>query len=118
MLRAAEACKFPAHIANYVTVTRPELKAFIAVNMAKLPSIGLYWSSNDLFRNGGITQIMTKIRFKEISQSYILVILPLSPHVEQQDLIVFTRYMVFLIAFARNVRLIINHLTISQSMKA
>ena len=62
----------PARLANYVPVTRPELKAFIGVNiimgMVKLPSIALYWSSNEFFGNPGIMKIMSKNRFEEISQ--------------------------------------------------
>ena len=53
MLCAAKARKFPACLANYVPVTRPEFKAFIAVNiimgMVKPPSIAVYWSSNYFF---------------------------------------------------------------------
>ena len=62
----------PAQLANYLPVTRPELKAFIAVNiimgMVKLPSIALYWSSNNFFGNPAIMKIMSKNRFEEISQ--------------------------------------------------
>lgn len=43
----------PARLANFLPVTRTELKAFIAVNiimgMLKLPSIALYWSCNEFF---------------------------------------------------------------------
>ena len=42
----------PACLVNYVPVTRPESKAFSAVNIimgrVKLPNIGLYWSSNEI----------------------------------------------------------------------
>ena len=38
------------------------------MGMVKLPSIGLYWSSNDFFGNRGIMKIMTKNRYEEISQ--------------------------------------------------
>ena len=62
----------PARLANYLPITRPELKAFIAVNiimgMVKLPSVALYWSSNDFFGNRGVMRIMSKNRFEEISQ--------------------------------------------------
>ena len=38
------------------------------MGMVKLPSIALYWSSNNFFGNPGIMKIMSKNRFEEISQ--------------------------------------------------
>lgn len=58
----------PAHLANFLPVMRAELKAFIAVSIImgtlKLPSIALYWTSNEVFGNQGIKKL-TKIGFKK-----------------------------------------------------
>ena len=61
----------PERLANFVPVTRAEMKAFIGINIimgiTKLPQVALYWSSDDFFRNQGIKKVMTKNRFEEIT---------------------------------------------------
>ena len=61
----------PEHLANFVPVTRAEIKAFMGINIImgidKLPQIALYWSSDDYFGNQGIKKVMSKNRFEEIN---------------------------------------------------
>ena len=64
----------PERLANFVLVTRAEIKAFMGINIimgiAKLPQVALYWSSDDYFGNQGIKKVMSKNRFEEIG-SYL-----------------------------------------------
>lgn len=60
----------PERLARYREVSRAELKAFIAINIimgiVKLPTLVLYWSTDDFFANHGIKKTMAKSRFEEI----------------------------------------------------
>ena len=62
---------FPARLANFQPVMLAELKAFIAVNiimgMVRLPTVDLYWSSDDFFGNLGIKKVTPWNTFREIS---------------------------------------------------
>ena len=62
----------PERLAKFQPVTLAEMKAFIAVNIimgiARLPSLALYWSSDDFFGNAGIKKTMAKNRFGELSR--------------------------------------------------
>ena len=83
----------PEHLANFVLITRAEIKAFMGINIimgiAKLPQVALYWSSDDYFGNQGIKKVMFKNRFEEIGSYLHLMILVLSPLGEHQALIAF-----------------------------
>lgn len=61
----------PERLANFVPVTRAEIKAFIGINIVmginSLPQLALYWSSDDYFGNQGIKKVMAKNRYEEIS---------------------------------------------------
>ena len=61
----------PERLANFISVTREELKAFIGIHIIMginlLPSLALYWSSDDFFCNHGIKNVMSRNRFQEIS---------------------------------------------------
>ena len=56
--------------ADFVLVTRAEIKAFMGINIimgiVKLPQVSLYWSSDDYFGNHGIKKVMSRNRFEEI----------------------------------------------------
>jgi len=58
----------PECLANFVPVTRAEMKAFIGINIIiGLPQSALYWPADDHFRNLGIKKVMTGNRFQEIN---------------------------------------------------
>ncbi|XP_022805006.1 piggyBac transposable element-derived protein 4-like [Stylophora pistillata] len=61
----------PERLANFVPVTRAEIKAFFGVNIVtgihSFPQLALYWSSDEYFGNQGIKKVMSKNRFEEIS---------------------------------------------------
>ena len=62
---------FPRRLAKFTDVTRHEMKAYfgirIIMGIVRLPSIALYWSTDDFFGNVGIKKVMTKNRFEEIN---------------------------------------------------
>lgn len=59
---------------NWQDVTVPEMRAFLGINILmginQLPSLDLYWSSERLFGNAGVSGIMTCNRFRKILQYF------------------------------------------------
>lgn len=55
---------FPHRLAKFTNVTRQEMKAYfgirIVMGIVRLPTIALYWSTDDFFGNVGIKKVMTK----------------------------------------------------------
>ena len=60
----------PERLADFVPVTRAEIKAFMGINIimgiVKLSKVSLYWSSDYYFGNHGIKKVMSRNRFEEI----------------------------------------------------
>lgn len=60
----------PERLANFQPITRNEFQAFLGINvimgMNRLPSVAMYWSSDDFFGNQGIKKVMPRNRFEEI----------------------------------------------------